>query len=50
MSDKNKKLKSNQKPVIDWPEQLKSVNEINLFEDVIATLKAADNTNKTPSS
>jgi hypothetical protein len=50
MSDKKQKLKNNQKPVVDWPEQLKTVSEINLFEDVVATLKAADNKNQSPSS
>jgi len=50
MSDDIQKLKNNPKTEIDWPEQLKSVSEINLFEDVVATLKAADNKNESPSS
>lgn len=50
MSDNIQKLKNNPIPKIDWPEQLESVSEINLFEEVVATLKAADNKNETPCS
>ncbi len=50
MSDNIKKSKHILKSAVDWPESLKSVNEINLFEEVMNTLKAADNKNESPSS
>ncbi len=50
MSDNIKESKRILKLAVDWPESLKSVSEINLFEEVMDTLKAADNKNEFPSS
>lgn len=50
MSDNIQKIKRILKPQVDWPESLKTVSEINLFEEVMETLKAADNKNENPSS
>ncbi len=49
MSDNNQKLETNKKSLLDWPEQLNSVSDINLFEKVVTTLKAADKKNEAPS-
>ena len=38
MSKKIHKAKRNHGPQIDWPEDLKSDNEKQLFEDVLSTL------------
>ena len=50
MSDNNQELENNPKSLLHWPKQLNSVSDINLFEEVINTLKAADNKNVIPSS
>jgi hypothetical protein len=50
MSDIIHKTKRNPKPVVDWPEDLTSASDINLFDEVMESLKEADNKNYPPSS
>ena len=49
MSDNNQELENNPKSLLYLPKQLNSVSDINLYEEVVNTLKAADKKNEAPS-